>query len=431
MQQLPVRILRLFVTLILLLSLNTAVARDASILFRAMHDRIFQIQIIETASGSKSSLGSGFQIRDDGLLVTNFHVVADYVHEPEKYRIEYVAYNGTVGVLELLDIDVVNDLALVRHHDEFTQSLQLAETMPEKGEEVYSLGNPHDLGMTVVPGTYNSFTAHSYYQRILFSGSINPGMSGGPAVNEAGEVIGINVATSGNQLSFLVPVNKLKGLLSEFTGVIPGPETLRTRVQQQLADNQYHYFQSILDAEWPTTELADAGVIGEITEFIRCWGSSTDGDEEELEYRMVNSQCINNEYVYLSNRFITGGVEYEFSWMESDTLLSLQFYQAYQENIQNASPGNWAGEKDVTNFYCHDGFFNQSEKQSSLAKSVLCVRAYKEYQGLYDLLYIGASLGADNRGLISHFTLSGVEMQQGLAFTRRFMERVQWTLSSN
>ena len=48
---------------------------------------------------------------------------------------------------------------------------------------------------------------------ILFSGSLNPGMSGGPTLNEQGSVIGVNVATSGNEISFLVPAQYLAIIL--------------------------------------------------------------------------------------------------------------------------------------------------------------------------------------------------------------------------
>ena len=184
-------------TLLLPFSLSLR-AEDASSLFKAIHDRIYQIQTIELNSGSKSSLGSGFQIDTSGLLVTNFHVVASYALEPEKYRIEYVNREGQTGALELRELDVVNDLALVQHHDPNQHFLELADTPLEQGEAVFSMGNPHDLGMTVVSGTFNGLTAHSYYDRMLFSGSINPGMSGGPALNAAGKVIGVNVATAGN-----------------------------------------------------------------------------------------------------------------------------------------------------------------------------------------------------------------------------------------
>ena len=67
----------------------------------------------------------------------------------------------------------------------------------------------------MVPGPTNGLVEHSYEDRLLFSGSLNPGMSGGPSLNSQGDVIGVNVATAGSQLSFLVPVKKVKRMLAK------------------------------------------------------------------------------------------------------------------------------------------------------------------------------------------------------------------------
>lgn len=425
------RIYQLILLVTLQLLFEQLHAEDARSLFKAINDRIYQIQMIELNSGSKSSLGSGFQISEDGLLVTNFHVVANYVLEPEKYRIEYVNHEGEIGKLEVHDIDVVNDLALIKHQDNFIHYLELADGPVEQGEQVFSMGNPHDLGMTVVPGTYNNLTAHSYYDRILFSGSINPGMSGGPALNVNGEVIGVNVATAGNQLSFFVPLSKLRLLLDQYSGNVFTPTELRERLLSQLIINQRKYIQTLLNAEWPELKLGEGLVIGEMTPFTRCWGTSSDTRENRLRYNMANSNCMNNEFIYLSNRFTTGGLQYEFSWLDSEELNSLQFYQAYQENIKGASPINSARKQDVTNFECHEDFVETNPDKDPITKSILCVRAYKEYEGLYDFLYTGATIHENNKGLISHFTISGIEKDLGLQFTRKFIEQVRWISSSN
>lgn len=409
---------------------GTTRAENASLLFKTLHDRIYQIQTIELNSGSKSSLGSAFQINADGLLVTNFHVVADYVLEPEKYRIEYVNYEGKTGSLDVHDVDVVNDLALVKHHDSNHHFLQLSDTPVEQGDQVYSMGNPHDLGMTVVPGTYNNLTAHSYYDRILFSGSINPGMSGGPALNADGRVIGVNVATAGNQISFFVPLSKLRKMLDRYTGERYTPTELRARLQTQLVTSQEKYIQTLLNAEWPASKLGEASVIGEMTPFTRCWGTSSATRENRLLYNVANSNCINNEFIYLSNGFTTGGLQYEFSWLDTNELNQFQFYRAYQEHIKGAAPINSAGKDDVTNFECHEDFVSNDPKSGPVTKSILCVRDYREFTDLYDFLYLGATVQDGHRGLISHFTISGVEKDLGLRFTRKFIEHTRWMSSS-
>ena len=74
-----------------------------------------------------------------------------------------------------------------------------------QGERIYSLGNPLDIGFAVIEGTYNGLVERSFYPTIFFAGSLNPGVSGGPTLDQQGRVIGINVAArrDGEQVSFL------------------------------------------------------------------------------------------------------------------------------------------------------------------------------------------------------------------------------------
>ena len=187
-------------------------ARD---LFKNHQQQIFQIRVIELASGNKSSIGSGFLISDSGHIATNYHVVSTYIQKPDRYRIEYIDHDHHTGDLSVVDIDVVHDLAIIKADITTSSHFELDASDIAKGTRIYSMGNPHDLGMSIIEGTYNGLLEKTLYDKIFFSGSLNPGMSGGPAINRDGAVIGINVSTAGNQLSFLVPVSYLITLFEE------------------------------------------------------------------------------------------------------------------------------------------------------------------------------------------------------------------------
>ena len=166
---------------LLLLLVQPAFAQDeqnAKELFNQFSDRIFKVRVLELSSGNQASIGSGFQIGDEGLIVTNFHVVSEYVHYPHRYKIVIEDKHGDNFDLELINFDVINDLALLKSHGINAISIRLAERLPAKGEPIFSLGNPHDLGLSVVPGTFNGIANHSLYGRIHVSGAINSGMSG-------------------------------------------------------------------------------------------------------------------------------------------------------------------------------------------------------------------------------------------------------------
>ncbi|MEL0049098.1 MAG: hypothetical protein VW867_10680, partial [Gammaproteobacteria bacterium] len=85
-----------FVPLLPLLGVPDVIAQDAESVFAAAGQRVFQILIIDTESSEKSSIGSGFLLDSSQLLVTNFHVIADAVDEPAKYRKTTLEAHGTL-----------------------------------------------------------------------------------------------------------------------------------------------------------------------------------------------------------------------------------------------------------------------------------------------------------------------------------------------
>jgi len=400
-------------------------AQDAISLFNEYSNRIYQIRIIEQASGKQAALGSGFQVSHDGVVVTNYHVISEYTRHPDRYRMEYVSHDGRRGGLQLIDIDVINDLALVKREDYLGQYLEIADHLPVQGESIYSLGNPHDLGLTVVPGTYNGIAAYSLYERIHFSGSINPGMSGGPVLNSFGQVIGVNVATAGNQISFLVPLQYLLVLLDRPRVGLFDLDNIDFVITRQLQDNQQKIVGSLVDREWVTSGFMGVRIPSEIAGYIRCWGSS--GTNPELRYRNYMSICSQDEQIFLSHNFTTGTILYQFNWLESDELNVFQFYNMYQTQIENVYPDNYAGKEDVSNFECRENFHAAGEMDdTTITKGTFCARKYLKYPGLYDVLYIGATVHENNKGLISHFTLAGVNMDTAMQFTRKFLASIRW-----
>ena len=392
-------------------------------LFADYRSAILQIRIIDLSSGSKSAIGSGFPIDSGGLIATNYHVIEMAASEPQQYRIEYLTDSNQTGPLTLVDVDVVNDLALVKAELLVAEPLQLAATEPEAGVPVYALGNPLDLGLTVVPGTYNGINKSSYYPRVHFTGSLNSGMSGGPTLNEQGQVVGINVATAGNQVSFLVPSGRLQQLAADYRTRGRAIDDISQHIGSQLIADQQQKFSRLLAADWPLIELGEARVLEELPPFVKCWGGSTNASTK-AQFLNAARSCRSEDNIYLNAGFETGILEYQFFWLETDQLNSWQFYTAYEQLFADFVPGNRAGEEDVTEFHCDNSFVTSATGRQN--KVVFCTRAYKDYPGLYDSLLLQGSVDSSSKAFISHFTLAGLSRENSLAFARKFMEIPQW-----
>lgn len=390
-------------------------------IYRDLQDRIFQVQVVDTASNKKVSIGTGFRVSADGLIATNYHVVAGYLHAPTQYRVEYLAHDGSSGVARVRDIDVIHDLAIVQAELPGDAYLELTATSLSKGARIYAIGNPRDLGMSIVEGNYNGLLEKSLYEKILFSGALNPGMSGGPALNRKGEVIGVNVSTAGNELSFLVPVRYLRNLLDEVRQAAGSDIDLIQRITQQLQASQQRTMQQLLDAKWKTMQLGQAVVPAELSSYFKCWGQ-TESKPERL-YSYTYSACASPDNIYISDHFDTGSIDFRYDLLSTEKLNSRQFYNLYTQKFANGYSSNQAAEEDVGNYRCNTRFVDMSGKTW---KAVVCFRAYKKFKGLYDVSLTMASLGSETSGLLVNLNASGMDKANAMALVRKFMESIAW-----
>ena len=361
----------------------------------------------------------------DGLIATNFHVVSQYVHESDKYRLEYVDDAGATGALTLVDFDVVHDLALVKREPAAEAAgafLRLHDGDLAQGESLYALGNPLDLGQAIVPGAFNGLVQVSFYRKLLFTGSLNPGMSGGPTLNAAGRVVGVNVSTAGNQISFLVPVSHLESLRVH-AGEPLEPRAYRARIEEQLVADQERKYAALLAEPWETQPLGNSAVVAAPEAFFKCWGDTLDDDD--TRYRVTESFCMSQDDIYVSRRLSTGLIDFQFATITSDELGSLPFHRLYGERFNYMSTRSRAGEDEVTNYQCHRDFV-ADDNAGGAWRNVLCARQYKNYAGLFDVLFLGQYLGGDREGLCTHVALSGVTRENAQAFLRQFMATNAW-----
>jgi serine protease Do len=186
--------------------------------FREFFDRFFGDQLPKDFR--QRSLGSGFIIDKEGLILTNNHVVekTDEIKVTLSDKREFRA--------EIIGRDPKTDLALIRiEADTPLEPLPLGDSEKlDVGDWVVAIGNPFGLGHTVTAGIvsakFRQLGAGSYDNFIQTDASINPGNSGGPLLNTVGEVVGINSAiftqTGGSVgIGFAIPINMAKDLLPQ------------------------------------------------------------------------------------------------------------------------------------------------------------------------------------------------------------------------
>jgi hypothetical protein len=398
---------------------HSVLAQPDSIDFSKEYDRVFQIRTISNNADAKASIGSGFQVSDDGLIITNYHVVSQYITSPDSFTVRYAAQDGSSGTLELLDFDIISDLALLRHPNPDSQSFALATTTPERGVMSYALGNPGDWGMVMVPGPTNGYVEHMYEKRVLFSGSLNSGMSGGPSLNSDREVVGVNVATAGSQLSFLVPVEKVRNLISRKIKI--EVDDYNAEIAKQITTWQRPRLQELIDMPWDKDRLFERNLFGEIRNDFQCWGSSND-DNPERTYDYAGRSCSAGDEIYINRDVDSGQIEYYFSQRTPVKLNKMQF--ALQQGM-SMSADNYSDYQYSTNYQCVSDYLDQDQTEtSSYTRMITCVRAYKKWPGLFDsMIMLLNHKGGET--VKSHLTIAGAPKDQILSLNRKFAEAVQ------
>jgi hypothetical protein len=392
------------------------VVLDSEGIFERAERAIFQIRVIHRETGNKTSIGSGFTYGAPDQLATNYHVISRFIEQPETYQLRYLGSDGRAGGLRLVAVDAVHDLALVEADQDLAPPLDLA-AVPAKGANIFAMGNPLDLGLTLAAGTNGGLLDQTDGSRILFSGSLNPGMSGGPTFDEYGRVIGINVATARNDISFIVPTR----YLGQMSPVVTGPADLVATVGEQIAAYQRQYLNTTTQAAWPTTRLRSMRIPAAVSPTVRCWDASPKAKPEHL-YRRLTISCKNENEIFLSDRLQVGKIRYEFIWLESDSLERPRFYRLY-EALNASQLSSRADEDDIERFRCDTRFVDVGGIDF---KTTLCRRGYKQYPSLSDVLFTAAMTGKPDRGFIFNLDLYGTDFNASLALIGRFLEEIAW-----
>jgi len=178
---------------------------------------------------SDENKGSGFFINDQGLMVSNCHVVGT------SDKVNILTWNNNWCHAKVIATDAVADIALIQLNEDDLKKLRDSNTLPkgaqfansdnvDVGDFIFTMGAPHNKIKTVSAGQVSNTARYLnslpildkisglYYLYIQVDSGIMPGHSGGPSINLKGEVIGINTRANydNNAEGYLLPINIAK-----------------------------------------------------------------------------------------------------------------------------------------------------------------------------------------------------------------------------
>ncbi|HEX2825091.1 MAG TPA: serine protease [Burkholderiales bacterium] len=409
----------------MLASAANAQENDLSAHARAIFDHsrasVAQIRVLLGRSNSHTSTGSGFVAGSHGVMVTNYHVVADKALEPETYRLEYVLPDGRRGPLRILAIDVVHDLAVVQSDIADAPPLKFRDAALSKGDRAFSIGYPLGQGITVTEGTYNGRSEDQYYEHFHFTGAVNPGMSGGPALDANGRVYGVNVASrrDGQLVSLMVPAKYARQLLDTAAKTEHTEADFRTLVGAQLLAHGQSLMQAVLKGRMAVEKFDEFTLPGKTGELMQC--SASTNRETDKAYTIDSYGCHLPSSLYIDPRLQTGTVAFRHNVLRSVKLGTLRFASLQESRFDPRASGY--DRKHHTRWACHDSVV---ALKGTRGKLVICSRAYKRFTGLYDVFARLATVDSSKRALHSSLNMQGVPFEAAMSFARRYIESIEW-----
>ncbi|MDC8771636.1 S1 family peptidase [Roseateles albus] len=436
------------------------VSASARRIYEDARAQLLQIRTLLKTQNSQASVGSGFLVSADGHVLSNYHVISQFALEPERYRLRFASTDGQEGALELLDFDVRRDLALLRVVSGSLGGLDHGLTgrgaltfrpaaMPlAKGDRIYSMGNPHDIAFAVVEGNYNGLVERSFDPLIYFSGGINPGMSGGPVVDEEGRVVGVNVSVMSfaQQMSFLVPGQYAQALLERGRKAKPVTAPAWPRLREQLMVFQDELTQRFLAQPWASAGHAHYQLPVPQEQFMRCWGRGTPADTKGLEFQ--RSQCRMEHAVFVNDAIQTGYLAMSHEAYDGAKLGAIRFAKQYSGSFRNERLGR--EDKFRTAPFCKEEFIEggapipdavrqapRGGAESSGAalrspgdglplRAVVCLRAYRKLAGLHDLSVLVTTVDGATEGALGRFDARGVSFDNALKLSAHYLEGFAW-----
>lgn len=192
---------------------------DFQVLANQVKPSVVVIESVDR-TGREGGRGTGFVVRSDGLIATNFHVIGEHRHFSVRFA-DGTSYKPT----SIVAVDRARDLAIFKIDAQNLPVLPLGNSGElASGETILSIGNPLGYSFSVSRGVVAAIREIEFGDgkpMVQVAVPIEPGSSGSPVINLDGKVIAILSIKSGGAMGFGVPVDALKNLLGERSNPTP------------------------------------------------------------------------------------------------------------------------------------------------------------------------------------------------------------------
>src|SRR4030095_10263398 len=246
-------------------------------------------------------------------------------------------------------------------------------------------------------------------------------MSGGPALDEEGHVVGINVArrVDGEQVSFLVPASFASALLARGRDAQPITTPAYPIVDEQLQKHQALLTKRFLAQGWKSATHPRYLVPVPPDVFMRCWGSSEPSRTGGMDFE--RSDCVMDTRIFVGD-FNTGTISLRHESYDGSKLGALHVAARYSQSLRTEPFSRPSGQHQ-TKPRCNEEYV---DRDGLPLRAVVCMRAYKKLPQLYDVAVLVATLDQSESGVQGRFDAQGVSFGNAQKLARYYLDAFRW-----
>ena len=320
-------------------------------IFKQFSEHVVKIEVVETGSAAKASIGTGFFADSAGRIVTNYHVISKLIHSPDRYRIEVTDVAGGTTAATVLGVDVVYDLAVLRTNRRPKGYLtwNRKRSSRARGFILSAIraisGFDHRRRHLQRPAEAYALSESSFHR---FAQSGHERRADSDASRPSRRCQRRHRGRA-DQLS------RAGGARHRFArknrkGRNPPPASFLAEVGRQIHANQKRYLAGMFAGKTPTVVLGPYDLPTKPTEFFRCWADAV--RRKELPYVAVTHDCSTDDYIFVSSEQSSGIVRFYHQLLSTGELNPARFFTLYSAQLQGGNAAMFGNEEEVTSFRC-------------------------------------------------------------------------------
>jgi hypothetical protein len=256
-------------------------------------------------------------------------------------------------------------------------------------------------------------------------------MSGGPALDDQGRLVGVNVAArrDGEQVSFLVPAAPVRELLARGRDAQPITAPAWSEITRQLLGHEAALTQRFVALPWRSAGHPRYAIPVPQEDFMRCWGRGSPQATRGLQFE--RSDCEMDSRLFVNGSLLTGYLTVRHEAYDGSKIGALRFAERYSASFRNEFVGR--DDRNRTAARCVERQVAAGPEGSGALplKAVVCLRAYKKLEGLHDLSVLVATLDGTQAGVQGRLDAFGISAASAQRLTQHYLNGFAWNAPKN